>query len=283
MADEAEKPEAAPHTECGWVKLYAKCGAFVTIPVTEKPLDYVAMATNVEAMIAAGFSVAAAGLDVGEEKDTVAFVLHGKHAKDGKTTPVVLLWNANEAYKWSFLKVYLNRPEDVEAFEYAAGVRLTQLPLYIGKDKPERGADADVDKFIIPIRKHFGVVFKKNPAHNPDTEEGKMKPARLFLRWADQKPEAANGATANGKPEPTVGELDGIRAKWKGMMAIDPPVDVFNKFAADNWEDVPLKMRDALRKAIDAHAQAAGWWWDGSCYVRERPAQTKIPEDNIPF
>lgn len=169
----------------GTTRLWHPRGPQVTLPVTD--LTPAGSLAQVAAYLDAGWLVEAPGLEEGEEKEQVGWVLRGGFEKDGEVTPFVLLYSTNEALTWSFLKVYLNNPEDVAAFEYAARVKLDQLPDYVGNDKPQRGASAKTDKFIVKVRP-FGVVFRKNPKHDPSTEEGKMKPARLFVRWADQKP-----------------------------------------------------------------------------------------------
>lgn len=184
-------------TDCGWVKLYTNRGAHVTVPVTVERRDYAAMLANVHAMLDAGFQIEAPGLEEGEEREMVGWVLKGEFERDNETTQFVCLYADSDQLTWSFLKIYLNKPADVEAFEFASKMKLASLPLYVGNDKPQRGAAQKTDKFILRAPKPFGVVFKKNPKHD-NTEEGKMKPARLFVRWADQK--TGDTPTAEGKP-----------------------------------------------------------------------------------
>ena len=163
--------------DCGWVKLFHKKGVLVTFPLRG---DINTFDAQVNGLFDQGWLAVAPGLEEGEEKEEVGWVLRGAYEKDGQTTPFVLLYATNEAMTWSFLKVYLNKPADVAAFEYAAKMKLGDLPDYIGDNKPQRGAAAKTDAFIKKARP-FGVVFKKNPKHD-DTEAGKMKPARLFVR-----------------------------------------------------------------------------------------------------
>ncbi len=91
-------------------------------------------------------------------------------------------------------------------------MKLDAIEDYVGNDKPQRGASTKTDRFIVKAPKPFGVVYKKNPKHNPDTEEGKMKPARLFVRWESEKPKGeapvaqAPPAPSGGKPLPKNGE-----------------------------------------------------------------------------
>jgi hypothetical protein len=177
--------ERVVQAPCGWTKLFHPKGPQVTIPVLD--LTPAGSLACVAAYLDAGWLLQAPGLEEGEEKETVGWVLRGGFERDGQVTPFVLLYAANEQLTWSFLKVYLNKPEDVAAFEFASKMKLNDIPDYIGDNKPQRGAAAKTDKFIIPAPRPFGVVFKKNPKHD-STEEGKMKPARLFVRWVDQRP-----------------------------------------------------------------------------------------------
>jgi hypothetical protein len=184
---------AVASTICGWTKLFHPRGPQVTLPL---PADAVAAFASVGAALDAGWLVTAPGLEDGEEKESIAYVLRGAFERDGEVTPYVLLYAANDALTWSILKVYLNKREDIEAFEYASGMKLDSIPDYIGDNKPQRGAAAKTDRFIVKSTKPFGVVYKKNPKHD-DTEAGKMKPARLFVRWENQKP-AAQSQQQNG-------------------------------------------------------------------------------------
>src|SRR6185436_3342640 len=101
--------------------------------------DLTTYSSQVDNLLNGGWLVAPPGLEAGEEKDTVGFVLHGELERDGKATPFLLLYSTNDAMKWSFLKVYLNKLEQIEEFEFASGMKLAQIPVYVGNDKPERG------------------------------------------------------------------------------------------------------------------------------------------------
>lgn len=273
VADETPVADAK-RPDCGWCKAYHRSGLLVTLPVCGP--DAAAMFAAVDAIIAAGFTSNMPGLESGEEKETVAYVVHGEHERDGQGTPFVLLYSTNDAMKWSFLKVYLNKPEDVQAFEYASGMKLASIPLYVGQDKPARGANKQVDKFIVKS-KPFDVVFKANQKHDPNTEEGKMKPARLFLRWANQKPDAAPA---------TDEQIADVRKKWKDFFASDPPLDLFNRWIsmAGEWAEVPEKMRKSLNDAVVAHAKQAGWGWDdqAQCYYSGKTVGA-VSDDLVPF
>jgi len=178
-----------PQSESGWVKLFHPRGPQVTLPVLDvSPAGSLAA---VGAYLDAGWLQVAPGLEEGEEKEMIGWVLRSTFEKDGESTPFLLLYSANDALKWSVLKIYLNTDDDIAAFEYASKMKLDSLPEYVGADKPARGAAGKTDRFIVAAPRPFGVVYKKNPKHDPTTEEGKLKPARLFVRWADQRPAAA--------------------------------------------------------------------------------------------
>jgi hypothetical protein len=192
---------------CGWMTLFTKHGIQVKLPVPDRPFDYADALANVESALAAGFVVTAPGLEQGESREDVGYVVHGESERDGEVTPYLLLYGCGDNHKFSFLKVYLNRPEDVRAFEFASKMRLDQIPVYIGDNKPERGKNSKVDKFIVPPPRPFRVVFKPNPKYDvAEAEAAKQKgdiyktPARVFVRWADQQP--ADAPQAAPAPAP---------------------------------------------------------------------------------
>lgn len=223
-----DDPQPDPKSPCGWVKLYAPSGALVTLPVTAVPLDYAAMLANVAAMTQAGFLVAAPGLEAGEQREEVGYVVkREKENSDRTLTPVVDLYPADEALKFAVLSVYLNTPADVEAFEFASGLKLDKLQAYIGANKIERGKSGQTDKLVYKAPRPFGVVFKDNPKYDPDeTDTAKKKPKRLFVRWADAKP-AAHQADPRSRPDAQFAALradleesqtlDELKAAWEAV------------------------------------------------------------------
>ncbi len=174
-------PDEMHNPLCGWTKLFHPRGPQVTLPL---PPDPAAALAAVGAALDAGWLVTAPGLEEGEEREVIGWVLKSIHSNEDRETPFVLLYSANEALTWSILKVYLNTPQDQAAFEHASRMKLAEMPEYVGQDKPQRGTNHRTDTYIVPAPRPFGVVFKKNPKHD-QTEAGKMKPARLFVRWAD--------------------------------------------------------------------------------------------------
>lgn len=175
-------------------------GPQVQLPV---PADPVEALSHVSLCLDAGWLAAAPGLEHGEQREDVGYVLRGQHEDNGQITPFLLLYDANEGHSYSFLKVYLNTDEDIAAFERAGKIRLGDLKEYVGNDKPERGKSSRTDAFIVKARKPFGVIMKNNPKYNEDAKAmcaGKGEvykiPRRLFVRWADISPVAAPTADA---------------------------------------------------------------------------------------
>ncbi len=187
-----------PTPNTAWCRLFHPRGPQVTLPL---PPDPAAALAAVSAALDAGWLVQAPGLEEGEEREMIGWVLKSIHSNEDRETPFVLLYSANEALTWSVLKVYLNTEQDEAAFEHASHMKLAEMPEYVGQDKPQRGSNHRTDTYIVPAPRPFGVVFKKNPKHDA-TEAGKMKPARLFVRWADAAPAAQSAAEESGNITP---------------------------------------------------------------------------------
>jgi hypothetical protein len=263
---EPEKPA------CSWVKLFHPRGPDVRIAL---PYEAGELFNRVTALMDQGWLSTAPGLEEGEEKEQVGYVLRGGFERDGQTTPFVLLYAANDQLTWSFLKCYLNTPADVAAFEYASKMTLAALPDYVGNDKPQRGASQKTDTFIKAAPKPFGVVFKKNPKHD-DTDAGKMKPARLFVRWTDQRPNQQPTEQSNGEPAKPIGKapeddqrvIDGWIANWSNWIdalrksdANGYPIDIaaFNQHVRAEWPLTPPKARAAAAGKIKAYTNSRNW------------------------
>lgn len=199
---------ASPDPPTGWVKLHHSSGALVTLPVMVAPLDYAAMFANVTRAVEAGFLVREPGLEAGEMKEEVGFVVRRSKDNDrGGVTPVIDLYPANDRATFAILTIYLNTPEEVAAFEAGTGAKLDRIPKYIGDNKIERGKKRELDELVYKLPRPVGVVYGKNPKYD-ETEaaavaaRGKGEiygvPKRKFLRWADTKPAAT---TANVPPQ----------------------------------------------------------------------------------
>jgi len=187
---------------CGWMKLFTAQGVLVTLPVGV-PFDYAGALAGVAAALGAGWLVNMPGLEAGEEKEEIGYVLRREKVNsDRSETPVLDLYSSNDAAKFKTFSVYLNKPEDVAAFEAASGLKLASLRVFPGTAAPERGANKSSDAFIVRAPRPFGVVLKPNPKFNPDeTDATKKKPKRLFVRWAGA-PAGPAPVTESNKPGP---------------------------------------------------------------------------------
>jgi hypothetical protein len=213
----------------------------------------------VEAILAAGFLVTAPGLEEGEHKEVISHVVkREKENQDGSQTTIVDLYPAGEA-RYSFLSVYLNSGDQVAAFEYASGLSVGKLPLYVGAGKIERGANKKSDALIIPTPSPFSVVWKLNPKYNPDeTDATKKKPKRLFVRWDKQKSEQAQISQPE-QQQPT-------------------PVDVSSPEAVKAW--VPKACESVgLSPATVSVGQSIDSWDDYSQAILAVARENKVPTD----
>lgn len=173
---------------------------------------------------AAGLTPREPGLGGGEQSETVHYVVRrAKKNEDGTQTPVVDLYV--DKLKFRFMGVYLNTPEDVAAFEAAAGVNLRDLPLFRSQSPLKRGEDDELDALHLRSLPHpVTVVFKLNPNATEENKEAK----RRFVRWASQgvstvDVEKARAQLGNGNERHAVRPLD----EWTDWATVFAHVEVW--------------------------------------------------------
>ena len=294
MSDEVT---SIPHRTpiLGDVWLYHPRGVKVRLPVpagydTAEAVvqDAAAPLAAVDRYLDAGWLIDAPGLEAGEHKEEVGYVLRrSKDNQDGSETPIIDLYSSNDQLTWKVLSVYLNTDDDVAAFERAAGVRLQDIPLFSGTAAPERGASKQSDKFITRTRP-FGVVWGANPKYDEAAAQQAAAankrytvPKKKFVRWADQP---AGAVPAGGQQPQDVQAMAGAAALtwWTDFLARVPPLDALNARLPD-LADVPAgPVKDRIKNQIAAYARQCGWEFDRQAgrYAEPRPA----PADNeIPF
>ena len=192
--------DATSNTTTGWVKLYHPCGSQVTLPVPvpeQLTVDerVAAALMMVTAYLNTGFLVSAPGLEDGEQKKEVAFVSR-RAGKD--ETPIVAFYVDHPKVFKKSLHVYLNKAEDVEAFEAATGLKLLDIPLWEG----ERDIDRDhksAARYILPIPRPISLIYEVSEKWNRWIAEngkaaGEIEPHKLLL----VRYEAAQPATKPG-------------------------------------------------------------------------------------
>lgn len=273
----ADRPPTAPSAEqCGWVKLHHASGVLVTVPVSLKATelsDYKAMFANVGKMIEAGFRVNAPGLEAGEERKEVGYVVRSIKS-DSRSGPadVLFLYATDPAWTRPFLAMYLNDDSDRNWFEKASGMQLSKIPEYIGTGRLERGKGSpQAQALIVPAPRPFGVVYGPNPKWDAAKAAASTPAApymvakNKFIRWEGcERP--GKGTHNSGSAPATRAVTDQMIqdewAWWRKMFSINPPVDVFNRNARERWEMVPEIMQIELKRAINTHAKSCGWQWD---------------------
>ena len=214
------------NTVCGWAKVYHPSGLQVTIPL---PVETSLTAANAKAMLdsvstllTVGFLVNAPGLEDGEKVETIVGVVRRAKANDDASeTPVIDLYPDRANFR--ILGIYLNTEQDIQAFEKAAGVKLSELPLYDGDNAIERGKGAKTDKYVIALKQPAKVVFKANPKWEGD--EDKKHPKRVFVRWASQSTEAAAASSTSAAATPAANNGNG-NGNGDKVMTLDEALKV---------------------------------------------------------
>ena len=184
----------------GWTKLFHPAGAQVSLPVPLEPLSADqarAMFNSVAALIDAGFTVTAPGLEEGELAEEVNAVSL-RNAKDN--TPIVDFYSANTKLLKKFMHLYLNNEQDVADFEAATGLHLAGLTVYDGSLAIARD-DNKAGKYITPLPRPIKLVWKLSPKWEEwkaTGAEGQEPHKRLLVRYESGKPvvKPSTGAAA---------------------------------------------------------------------------------------
>ena len=190
-----------PNPITGWTRLYHPAGAQVTVPILlDKPLSAAnaqVMLDSVSAMLDAGWQVNAPGLEEGEQKQEVVSVSR-REAKDG--TPIIAFYLAHPKTVKKFLHSYLNKQEDVLAFEVATGLKLNAIPIWPGERDVDKD-NKDSGKYIVPLPQPLNIVWEVNPKWQAwSAEGGKATGAiephkRILVRYDVATPKAPAPAT----------------------------------------------------------------------------------------
>ncbi len=146
-------------------------------------------------------------------------------------------------------------------------MKLEALPLYVGNDKPQRGASNKTDRFIVAPPRPFTVVFKKNAKHD-DTEVGKMKPARLFVRWAEQAPAASEQPAASpaGTVDAAIEWADKLATAGGNLQALNGILSGISLLVNGT--------KRTIWKMVCDHAERNGWAFDPQSKVFVVKAKT---------
>src|SRR5688500_4886351 len=98
-------------------------------------------ATELDNQIAAlGYLVNAPGVEAGEVVEPILYVCRYDHIdkRDNREIPHIAFYSESEWLTKRWLHVYLDTPEDTEAFETATGLTVAKMPVWGGETHPER-------------------------------------------------------------------------------------------------------------------------------------------------
>ena len=225
----------------GWTRLYHPSGAQVTLPITYGVAGL--MFAQVDAYITAGFQVDAPGLEEGEQKQEVVSVSR-REASDG--TPIVAFYLAHPKTVKKFLHAYLNRPEDIAAFESATGLKLDSIQVWTGERDIQKD-NKDAGKYIVQLPRPINLVWEVNPKWQIWSAEGgkstgAIEPHKRILSRYDSA--AAKPATGQTPSQPA---------------SSAPPTPAPAALPERKYEDNTLCKDDpAERTAFDAYLKAIG-------------------------
>jgi hypothetical protein len=288
---EPRGPDGPACNLCGWIKLWHPKGVLVTLPVpcpqSEGLVDYLYAFGAVNSAFAAGFLAQAPGLEEGELKEDVGWIVKA-FTKEGKTK--LLLYAANDKLTWSFLVAYMDTDQQVAEFEYASKIKLDSLPDYIGQDKPQRGANKMVEKFFVQAPRPFTAIYKNNPKYReaPAGEDSRSileKTKHHFVRWADQKPtanEPSEPVTLAGKPLPANSGIQQERDKLADFLKTNPLLDEINQKAVPYLRRVRARDTSAFDccwPALTDYCSQNGWRCDREKWLFVTTAQRKAEID----
>lgn len=131
----------------GGLRAYINFGSLIT-------------ATELDSKVAElGFLATAPGVEPGEVTEPILYVCRYDHTdtKTGKQIPHIAFYSESEWLTKRWLHVYLDKPEDVEAFETATGLTVATMPVWMGETHPERN-NPKAQKFVVRLAKAIRIA-----------------------------------------------------------------------------------------------------------------------------
>ena len=262
--------ENAEKTDAGWVRLYHASGVQVGLPVRFDRIvtkeEWTTVYGNVSNALEAGWLIQAPGMEEGEEKEDVGYVVRfqKEDTRTGGMTEVVDLYSPNDAMKHKLITVYLNTADDVAAFERASGMQISRLPIYLGTGHIERGKDRRLDAMVVKAPRTFQVAHVKNPRFKQEDEDAAKKsgqnyfiPRRRFSRWIESSKPAPPPVQSG---PPVTPQQASELCKFMGIIGATD--DSFQKAYGCLPAELPAsrytEARDRLKAAADKAIQKAG-------------------------
>lgn len=200
-----------------WVKGYTADGFQVSITLAVDPANlaqWIADAMN--AIRAGGIHPREQGTEPGEDVHTLAYVVRRVQANADKSeTPIIDLYNDNDAFNFRVLGIYLNNNDAVLAFEQATGLTLDSIPLFDSETPLKRDA-SKFPQFAVPVNSKLRFAIKKNPKWDDNktfAENG--CPRHLFSRWLNTgagAPAPAPAPVTESRTDQLLREIDEERS-----------------------------------------------------------------------
>lgn len=189
-----EDPQKTPLV---WIPVWSPDGYRASVNL---PLGHALTAEEVSALLGSFATLRDAGLlpseptlADGEQIQDIGFVSRSFVAE----TDVVNFYSTNAAMNFRIVGVFMNTPEDRQAFNRATGLRVEDLPLYDGKGHPEK--NDQTNKYLVKLTAPIKIKIKRNPNY----VEGDLKKQKhLFVDYAGGSP----AAPVVQPPTPSTGE-----------------------------------------------------------------------------
>ena len=224
----------------GWTRLYHPAGVQVTLPV---PLDapispeVAQMAlTSISSLLGAGWLVNEPGLEDGEVKQEIGFVIR----QSGNESPLMALYARHPKLVHRFLPLYLDTPEDVAAFEKASGLHVAELKRYTAKAAPDKDTE-DFAAFAVEV--NFSVVVATTEAWKRWNAAGETKgepKKREVVRYILPSGEIIiPGQAAPAAPKPTPADVKPVSLVRKyadGAEVVGAAYEAYDAYLAQRKE-----------------------------------------------
>ncbi len=279
------------------IKGYLPNGFFVylrNIPLTDYLNPVPEMLAYTNAQISAGFSLDVPGmerLEPGEKREKINGILRRKdqHNQDDTYSPTFDLYPDNPALGRRQVIINLDNPDEVNGFEQATGYKVGDFKIYHGSQLNRIEEPNDYRDYAKPINGSLHIVYKDNPAYDPNAS--KKKRQYLFVRWetatatpTPTPPPAPVVSEKHAQPEP---ELD--RAAWetnereKAKTALDNElVTIFRTRYTPTKNGLGVACWEATARVIDGASVPVVLWEPDVRKIKEAGYEWPIPDgDNL--
>ncbi len=178
-------------------KLFLPSGVECSIPVKDfleqDPANIFATITllSQKAMLA-GFLATnvQTTLGQGENKEEIGFAVRVTTSGGQRgPCPALHLYSTKAHYTKAFIVAYINSGDDLIAFEQVSGLRLEEMPEFVGQGRIERGKNPKADQLVMKFAQPAVAIWGPNPKYNEAHAAAATKDdpytvaKKKFLRW----------------------------------------------------------------------------------------------------